>query len=168
MRFYFALFHLNKCYQHHRLNWKKFMKTKNSVPICLRSKVQLTGTNMRENLFSSWGERETSFPYIESGNWLWLRLRGDFWKDPGIWRVECDLTLFKDYLENLGNFTLSSWYINIFHPSMTVRIKRVNSSIRSLMQTLGVRRRSRFCDSYLSYLRFSMKKRFVFFSDHFP
>lgn len=62
MKFYFALFHLNKCY-HHRLDWKKFMKTKNSVPICLRSKVQLTGTNMWENLFSPLGARETSFPY---------------------------------------------------------------------------------------------------------
>lgn len=81
------------------------MKTKNSVPICLRSKVQLTGTDMWENLFSPLGARETSFPYIgkmtliETVRWF-----------PGIWRVEAGWrvtsvpsTLFLRNLESVGS-----------------------------------------------------------------
>lgn len=63
------------------------MKTKNSVPICLRSKVQLTGTNMWENLFLAAWRTGNEFSFIE-----WRESDRDwdgevvFGNDPGIWR----------------------------------------------------------------------------------
>lgn len=56
MKFNFALFHFNKCY-HHRLEWKKFMKTKSSVPISSRSTIQLMGTMWRK-IFAQSADRE--------------------------------------------------------------------------------------------------------------
>lgn len=89
MNFYFALFHFNKCY-HHRLEWKKVMKTKKSVLISSRSTIQLTATQCDVKSFLNLALKKW-ISVLKTGSLLWLRLARWFLESseyPGIWRLE--------------------------------------------------------------------------------